>query len=239
MVQTNVVRRAVALRHGLTRVPSDGEIHLIEVGTSAGILLRHDRYRLRLGDQVVGPDDATVDVASEWRGRTRRPPWTRGRAIASALGVDLNPLDPTSEDDRRWLRALVWPENLERAAQLEAALAVVAADPPRVVQGDIGDLAEGLDAELPPDEPRVVFHAATRGHVPSDGLQAFDDGIATLGTRAPLTVLAMESPRHDRPRSASDDPHFALTMTHGDAAPVDLAFVEAHGAWIEPATPGS
>jgi hypothetical protein len=239
MVQTNVVRRAVALRYGLSRVPLGGEVHLIEVGTSAGILLRHDRFRLRLADQVTGPADATVDVASEWRGTEPAPDLTDGPALASVLGVDLNPLDPTSEADRRWLRALVWPENLERAAQMEAALAVVAADPPQVVKGDIRDLAEQLDAELPHGEPRVVFHAATRGHVPREEQQAFDDAIAVLDTEAPLTVLAMESPHPDDPQSASTDPHFLLTMTHWDDPPEPLAHVEGHGAWIEPVRLGS
>ena len=42
MVQTNVVRRAVALRYGLTHVAADRPVHLVEVGASAGILLRQD-----------------------------------------------------------------------------------------------------------------------------------------------------------------------------------------------------
>ena len=233
MVQTNVVRRAVALRFGLTHVPFDA-VHLVEVGSSAGILLRHDRYRLRLDDEAVGPEDATVDVRAEWRGDGPAPALTSGPTLTDVVGVDLHPRDPTSDDDRRWLRALVWPEDLERAAQLTAALDVVAADPPRLVAGDIRDLADGLDAELPADEPRVVFHAATRGHLPGDEHPSFDDAVRRLGTSGPLAVLAMETAHRDEPRSDSSDPHFLLQI---DGRP--LAFVEAHGAWIEPVTPGS
>ena len=229
MVQTNVVRRAVALRYGLSRAPSDQPIHLVEVGASAGILLRHDRYRLQLGDRVIGPADAEVHVTADWRSDDPAPDLAAGPTVADVVGVDLNPMDPTSPDDRRWLRALIWPENLERARQLEAALAIVAADPPRLLAGDIADLADGLDAELPEGEPRVVFHSAVRGHVPPDDQPAFDDAVQRLGTSGPLTELSMESPLHDDPQTESDDPHFLLKL---DGEP--LAFVEAHGAWIEP-----
>jgi hypothetical protein len=229
MVQTNVARRAVALRYGLSRIPADDPVRLIEVGASAGILLRHDRYRLQLGESVVGPTDATVHVTSEWRSADPSPDLAAGPSLAGVVGVDLHPMDPTSAEDRSWLRALIWPENAERAAQLEAALAVVAADPPRVLAGDVVDLAEQLDAELPPDEPRVVFHSAVRGHIPADHQPAFDDAIRRLGTNAPLTELSMESRDPGDPQSESDDPAFLLKL---DGEP--LAHVEAHGAWIEP-----
>jgi hypothetical protein len=229
MVQTNVVRRAVALRHGLSRLPDHGPVHLVEVGASAGILLRHDRYRLQLGDQLVGPADAEVHVTSEWRSAEPAPDLSAGPPVAAVVGVDLHPMDPTSAADRRWLRALIWPEDVERAAQLDAALAVVTADPPRLLAGDIADLADRLDAELPAGEPRVVFHSAVRGHVAPEDQPAFDDAVKRLGTRAPLSELSLESGLHDDPRTASEDPHFLLKL---DGRP--LAFVEGHGAWIEP-----
>ena len=37
-------------------------------------------------------------------------------AIAWRAGLDLNPLDVTSDDDVRWLSCLVWPGEGDRAA---------------------------------------------------------------------------------------------------------------------------
>src|SRR5207249_7810975 len=47
LVQTNVVKRAAALRLGLALVAEayDGPVTLLEVGCSAGLLLAFDRYR--------------------------------------------------------------------------------------------------------------------------------------------------------------------------------------------------
>jgi hypothetical protein len=237
MVQTNVVRRSTALRFALAVVAqrSSEPVHLVEVGTSAGIHLRQDRFRIRLGDQVSGPADPALELVCEWRGDGPPPDLSIQPTIASATGVDLHPVDARSEEDRRWLRALVWPENLAAAAELEAALRVVADDPPRMLTGDIVDLAPQLDREL--DGTRVVFHAATRGHVPPDRRAAFDDAIAALGTGGPLAHVAMETPHRGEPRSASSDPHHVLTLTWRDEPPAALAYVEAHAAWIEPATP--
>ena len=44
--------------------------------------------------------------------------------IVARIGVDLDPLDVTDADDARWLRACLWPDQPERAAQLEAELAL-------------------------------------------------------------------------------------------------------------------
>jgi hypothetical protein len=45
---------------------------------------------------------------------------------------------------RRWLEALVWPENHRQRALLSAALADAAADPPTVRAGDAIDLLPGI-----------------------------------------------------------------------------------------------
>src|ERR1035437_8601862 len=50
-------------------------------------------------------------------------------------GLDLNPLQANSGDDRRWLASLIWPEQIDRAQRLDRALDLVAADPPRIDTG--------------------------------------------------------------------------------------------------------
>src|SRR5438128_6140416 len=55
LVQTNVVKRAAALRLGLSWIAaSQNGVHLIEIGASSGIHLLHDRYRYRLNGDEYG-----------------------------------------------------------------------------------------------------------------------------------------------------------------------------------------
>jgi hypothetical protein len=73
LVQTNVVRRAVALRYALWAVGRHcaEPVHLVEVGASAGLLLLVDRYRYVVGDGVRG---STRDSHPAYRVARQRNP---------------------------------------------------------------------------------------------------------------------------------------------------------------------
>lgn len=247
LVQTNVLKRSAALRLGLAEVGRrvDGPVTLLEIGCSAGIHLCFDRwtYRYRRPDgtlaaEVTSPlGEGAPVVETEWRSGGPAPGGPTA-VVADRLGVDLNVVDTTDDDQRRWLEALIWPENRPQAALLAGALAAVAADPPRTVTGDAVDVLPGLDAELPADRPLVVFHAATRGHVAADRRPAFDAAIDALGRRRPLHRLTLEAPDADRESwVARFGVAFALDLRarHGERrAGRRLAAAHGHGDWIEP-----
>jgi hypothetical protein len=188
LVQTNAVPRSLVLRVGMTRVAAEtaAPVHLIEVGASAGVHLRFDRYGYVVGGVRYGDHGSRVQIEAEVRGERALPDLDAIPPIASAVGVDLAPVDVTGPEQRRWLEALVWPDNAREAELLAAALDVVAADPPRIVAGDAVDACPLLAKELPPGEPRVVFTIATRMHVPRAQLAAFDAAVLGLGANAPL-----------------------------------------------------
>jgi hypothetical protein len=223
LVQTNVVKRALALRLGLAAIGRRvaAPVHLIEVGASAGLLLRFERYGYTLGGRRFGDPRSPVQIAAEWRGDTAVPDLDALSPLASVTGVDLQPLDARAAADRRWLEALVWPENRHEAELLQRALAVVAADPPAIRAGDAIEVCPALAADLPPGEPRVVFHAVTRLHVPADRRDAFDAAVDSLGRDAPLYRLSFEG------QGALDLRSPAGALTH-------LATVEGHLEWVAP-----
>jgi len=221
LVQTNVVKRSLALWIGMAAIGRQEQrpVHLIEIGASAGALLRFDRYGYTLDGHPFGDPASPVQIAAEWRSDRPVPALDTLPPLASVTGVDLNPLDARDPADRRWLEALVWPENRHEADLLHQALAIVAADPPAMRPGDAVEVCPKFAAELPPDETRVVFHAVTRLHVPPDRLVAFDDAIVSLGANAPLYWLSFEG----RGELDLRDPAGALTH---------LAQVEGHLEWI-------
>jgi len=236
LVQTNVVRRVAALRVALWAVRGRcaQPVHLIEVGASAGIHLRVDRYRYIVGDRTFGPRDAAVAIDTDWRGAGPPPDLDDVPPIASRIGVDLHPVPVTDPDERRWLRALVWPENQDEAALLAAALEGVAADPPAIVAGNAIDVCPALGRYLPPGEPRVVFHAATRMHVPEARRAAFDEAIDSVGQGGPLFHAWLEpsaAPHH----GLADDTDGALAW-HGpaDDRACALVRVDGHLEWEAP-----
>ncbi len=236
LVQTNVVKRSVGLLVGLWAVKERCKqpVHLIEVGASAGIHLHFDRYRYILGEREFGQPNAKVVIETQWRGKQPPPNLNDLPPIASRIGIDLNPVDVTNPRERLWLRALVWPENQHEADLLMAALESVSKAPPTIVAGDAIDVCPRLARQLPPGEPRVVFHAATRMHVPLARRAAFDKAIDAVGEYGSLYHVWLE-PSSAPHFGMASDPRGTLTM-HGpnDDQPVALVQVDGHLEWIAP-----
>ena len=226
LVQTNHVQRATGLRLGLSAIAphlAGSPAHLLEIGTSAGLVLRQSAYGYHLGGRAFGDLLSPVQLEADWRSPNPVPDLDNVPVLTSITGIDLNPLDPADERDRRWLEALVWPENLEQARLLRDALELAARIPVRVLAGDAIDLCPVWGQDVPAGETRVVFHCATRMHVPPERRGAFDRAIADLGRDGPLYRIAIEGG--------------GITITHpsGDSStPFDVG---GHLSWVRPLLP--
>ena len=228
LVQTNEPARATVIRYALHEVAqrSAGPVTFLEIGPSAGIQLRFDRWSVRTGGRRFGPANAPLTVDTEWRGEDGPPDLDAIPPIADRFGVDLHPVDATDPEERRWLRALVWPEHVDRHQQLGRALDAVAADPPEILAGDAIELLPRLDAErLAPGADVVVFHSMVRVHVPVERRAAFDGAIDGLGARRRVFHVSFEH----RDEGAS-------VLALADSAGEDrvLARGHGHGRWLAP-----
>ena len=172
--QTNEVGRLATLLPVFAELVGDGPLALLEAGASAGLNLYPDRWGyewstpdgpVRLGPaphlpcEVTGPAPLPARLPQvSWRG-----------------GVDLNPLDVTDADAMRWLDNLVWPEGDARRERLRHAVAVAAADPPRLVAGDVVDVLPDLVAEAGRHGTVVVFHSAVAAYFPPEHRVRFQE----------------------------------------------------------------
>ncbi|WP_432842824.1 DUF2332 domain-containing protein [Dactylosporangium sp. CA-092794] len=231
--QTNEPGRCAGLYPALAALPQP--LALLEVGASAGLCLLPDLYRYDYltasATTTAGAENSPVRL----RCRVDGPlPAVTGAAVRVAwrAGIDLNPLDVTDPDDVRWLRTLVWPEQHERLARLDAALDLARRDPPRLLAGDLNDRLDELTAQAPPDATLVVFHTAALGYVPEPARSAFVRQVRALDGH----WLSQEM--------ASVFPHIADHLPQAPPAGIvsyvvalderPLAFTAMHGAWMIP-----
>jgi hypothetical protein len=122
--QTNEPARCAVLLPALAQLPPP--LALIDVGASAGLTMLFDRYSYDYaGHRLADRDPQAPTLCCEPRGPVSLP--THVPAITWRAGLDLNPLDVTSDDDTRWLSCLVWPGEGDRAQRLAAATALLAA----------------------------------------------------------------------------------------------------------------
>ena len=224
--QTNEAGRCAVLLPALAALPQP--LALLEVGASAGLCLQPDRYAYRYErsadpSDVVELGDSALTLGCAVSGGVPVP--DRLPDVVWRAGLDLNPLDVGDDEDVRWLRSLVWPEQTDRFETLTAAIDIARRDPPRVVAGDLlTDVAE-LAAEAPAGATLVIFHSAVLAYVPAEVRARFTDQVAAIAAERPTVWLANEAPGVvvDEPRRpgsfvlAQDGDPLAVTGPHGQS----------------------
>ncbi|HMD94128.1 MAG TPA: DUF2332 domain-containing protein [Trebonia sp.] len=131
-------------------------VGLIDVGCSAGLNLNVDRVGITYSNgQSLGDPSSPVQLSCSIVGDRPIPARAMPEVVAR-IGVDLDPVDVTDADDARWLRACLWPDQPERAARLEAEIALAATAPPLLLRGDAVEVLPGAFARVPADALPVV-----------------------------------------------------------------------------------
>ncbi len=232
VVGTNEAARSACLLPGFVTVARAQSVplHVVEVGTSAGLNLLWDRYGYDYGaGRKAGDGSANLTLRCDLRGHDAPPelPAVLPK-VASRSGIDPQPLDPRNPNDRAWLRALIWPEQRERAARLERALAIAASAELSIYRGDALDLLPNVLAAVPPGAPVCIFHCFTLNQFGREAREAFDRLLRRLAAGRPVARLGLEW------EDEHESPVLRLTRYRGrDAKSSLLALCDAHGSWIE------
>lgn len=228
--QTNEPGRSAALMLGLMLAARTfgHPLDVLEIGSSAGLNLLIGRYAYDLGGTRVG-NPSPVTLRPEWRGP---PPDPVAVTIASTRGVDIAPLDLTDPADADRLRAYVWADHLDRYERLDAAIAMFAADPPLLEQGDAADWVEARLCEpQPANHTRVLMHSVVWQYLGPERQRRIAAALDAAGARAtpdrPLAWVRLE-PDRDLARHQVHATLWPGDQTH------HLAMSHPHGRWIEP-----
>lgn len=220
--QTNEVRRAAAILPALAllRQQSGLPVELLELGTSGGLNLRADRFRLVLPGGSLGPVDAPVVLTPDWTGPM--PP-TRLPEVIRRAGVDLSPVDPLTDEGELRLLSYLWADQPDRISRTRAAISLARQWPAEIDAGDAGAWLERQLSEPAHDRLRVVFHTVAWQYFPSETRQRAQ--AAMDNATSPLARISMEN---DGGTGA------AVTLTtEGNPRPREIARADFHGRWID------
>jgi hypothetical protein len=201
-VQTNEVGRCAALLFGFLTVAAETQLplRLLEVGASAGLNLRWDRYRYRANGFSWGLDGSPVEVTFELDGKPPTPLPT-AIEISSRRGCDAAPIDPTTAEGRLTLLTYIWPDQHDRITRMQAALEVADDVPAPLDREDTAAWTRRMLAEQVPGEATVIYHSIVSQYLSDEERAALFGCIRDAGERAgadaPLAWLRME-PNDDR-----------------------------------------
>ncbi|HEX7661391.1 MAG TPA: DUF2332 domain-containing protein [Pseudonocardiaceae bacterium] len=202
IAQPNEVRRAAALYPAvaLAAKQARGPIGLLEVGTSAGLLLGMDRYAYRYqlptGEQMaVGPAKAALvlhTLLEPAKSGGKPPAMPRKLNVAARVGLDQRPVDLRDEDQLAWLEACVWADQPERLRLLNMAAAAQAKQPPELLTGDAVDDLLTAAEHIPAELPLVVFDSHAIACLPPRRRPDFVATVAELAKHRPLWWISLE-----------------------------------------------
>ncbi len=98
----------------------------------------------------------------------------------------------TDVDDARWLRACLPLDQPERAAMLDAELALAATDPPLLFTGDAVDLLPDALARVPADALPVVVTTWALSQVPLESRLRFLQRLDAAATGRAVAWVSVE-----------------------------------------------
>jgi len=196
LVQTNEVNRSAVLfaAYGwLAPRLEQRPLALIELGTSAGLLLLWDKYRYDYGDgSWHGALASPVAIRCLLRGAVRPPLLDAQVNVVSRTGIDLSPVDPRDADEAMWLQALVWGDQRERAERLRGALSVALQEPPKLVPGDALQELPAVLGAVPAGVVPLVFHSHTLNQLTPDARAEFHGLLSSQSRERDIWHISME-----------------------------------------------
>lgn len=231
-VQTNEVQRCTFLVPAFRAAAAESglRLELLELGPSAGLNLLADRYRCVYANGISGPDDARLVLTTQ-EGSGRVPAdLLRGELeVRRRRGIDLAPVDATTEEGYLQLRSFVWPGLAERVARLDAAVATLraASDRPELIEGDFVRLLPEVLAERPADALTVVVDTFATVFLPRDLAGALAESLEAAG--ADGRPLAWVSVRRWDEESGPPHEGFELELRVWPGPARLAAYVDPHG----------
>lgn len=199
--QTNEVGRSAALIGALLILTHRFALptRLFEIGCSAGLNLRADRFCYRYGGGQWGPPDSPVSIDDAWRGSV--PP-AAALQIVERRGYDIAPVDATSRDGELTLLSYVWPDMTARLDRLRGAISIARRVPAQLLRRRAADAVAELG--LVPGATTVLWHSIMWQYLSGDEKHATTTAIESLADRAtaesPFVHLMLE-PRRRTPDS--------------------------------------
>jgi hypothetical protein len=194
--QTNETRRAIALVPGFLKVASlfPGPMHVLELGASAGLNQNWDRFNYQTSRwELTGNSDVTIDT--DWIGP---PPDHIDMSfnVVSRAACDQAPINLSKASAARRLKSYVWPDQPERLARLDAAIALARRTRVRVDKADAADWLKTKLASRPEEGPTVIFHSVFLQYPPAETRRDLQAMIEEAGAEAswdrPLAWVCFE-----------------------------------------------
>jgi len=234
--QTNEPNRTAALAAILDVFLKLGinDIHLIDVGCSMGFNLYPDFADVVVDKEMTNPGQLVTFARSGQTLGFDTP------SIHRRIGIDSNPLDPNNKDDVLWIKACLWPEQVERTRRCEELISRMQNWPTSERQkGDANDLISSIVNGLDKSAVPVIFHSWVLAYFGLEEQKLWREQMNAL-VKNGAAWISFESPYAtpglSLPDPSEKDPNFQdvqLVVALPGEAPKHWGWSHPHARWIE------
>lgn len=190
-VQTNEVNRCTFLYPLFFEIAKKKNRHLtlIEIGTSAGLLLSPDvyNYQIKNGETtILIEQDQHAPLLSSINLGELLPEMKGNLLIERRIGIDLNVIDLESDEDRDWMIALIWPEHSVRRERFKKAAEISMKIEKEFYQGDLLEIVPNLFKTLSANTEIIIFHTHVANQFPEKLKVQFQQLLSELSKDRPF-----------------------------------------------------
>jgi len=181
LVQTNEVRRCTYLYPVFCEIYKQVKrpLALIEIGPSLGLNLLWDQYAYNFGTgEIFGNKESKLVLSTEMRSELPELLLT-SPPVAERIGIDLNVVD--LERDELWMRALIWPENVERVSLFEKAVDILRTRKIKFIQGDGSQIIEKIVETISNESVVCIFHTFVANQMPEESKLTLEKKFKEIG----------------------------------------------------------
>lgn len=199
--QTNETRRSIALLAAFLTFADTwkGEVDMLEIGASAGLNLNWDLFTYKTKSWAWGAE-GPVQIDTDWNGP---PPPLANINVRHRAACDLNPLDISDPAQLLQLKSYIWPDQPERLARFDGAVALARDAGANVERADAAEWLARKLSQRATDAATIVYHSVFLQYPPREARDAIVGAITAAGARAteqaPLAWVRLE------PEALTDD----------------------------------
>jgi len=234
LVQTNEITRCAYLMPVFSRIiwQEDRPSTIIDIGTSAGLTLNFDKYEYCYNEKKIYGNSGIV-VKSKVLG----PRIPRIYPITQSLkkiGIDQNIIDLQNEDEILWLKALIWPDQLERFRIMEAALKEAESSGIELVQANTIREFKNVIENVQEKQNLIIFATHVLYQFSNEQRQEFYLMLDEIGKVRDFYFLSVEGIRELLAKYSSKDLVIELTTyKNSNKTEALVAETNGHGNWIK------
>lgn len=234
IVQTNGINRTAYLMPIFSSLfPPYESVTLVDIGTSSGLTLNLDlyKYHYQQGDSF---GKSKVKIHSDIRAGSL-PKFDAMVSVKRKIGIDQNPLDLKITDNAHWLKALIWPDMLERFERMEAAIEVAQHSNIEFQKASTNQEFKAIIDQIPEHENLIIYHTHVLYQFTQEERRDFRKMLDEIGQKRDLYYLAVEANSiFDKEDYFGKGAKIELTAFQaGEKNSKILASTNGHGTWIK------